>query len=416
MTIYKIDNFINYITELLCKKMLVSLFFCMILFSSSAVASGAEKLYDDTKDSIFTIFSINEENKEKSALGSGVAVKKDLVATNCHVALAGNFLIIEINNKDFLGRLFYYNQEKDICLIEIVGATLKPVNIRPSNSVKIGEEVFAIGNPEGRMKTISKGIISNKLKEDGIELLQTDASISHGSSGGGLFDINGNLIGITTKASKEGENIAFAIPTELILAIINPKEKANDKTDQIDSEKSNATSSNEVPAVTKNTKGKIYNALERIGYYGEDQIALMKWNSKCFIGITGRYQGKPTSLAIWFPHKSNGLFIFSRVVNAENAIKYFNWINETNNIKYQESKSFLYFDKKLYPLTISSVDNTKQPVYLFVLSSDITKELIELDYFLGQFYGYTQPEGMTTVKFGLTGFTEALGAYTKYCK
>ncbi len=389
---------------------------CIILFAHTANAqSAAESVYENVKDSIGTIFSINEENKKDSALGSGVAIAKDLVATNCHVALAGNFMFVDINGETLLGKLFYYNQKKDLCLLQINGMPLKPVIIRPSSSVKIGEDVFAIGNPEGQMKTISKGIISNKTKEDGIELLQTDASISHGSSGGGLFDVEGRLIGITTKTLKEGENIAFAIPTELILSVIDSKEKTSDTTSQIDSKNSNASSS-ETSATSKTTHTEEFNKLEHIGYYGEDEIALMKWNNKCFIGITGRYRDKPTSLAIWFPHKPDGLFIFSRVVNAEKATKYFNWVNEKENIQYPESKSFLYFDKKLYPLSIMVVDNVKQPVYLFVLSREITEELIELDDFLGQFYGYTQSGGMTTVKFGLTGFTEAFGAYSKYCK
>jgi serine protease Do len=377
----------------------------LVSFPFSAYASSAENIYDEVKDSIFTVYSIDEENKEKSALGSGVAVAKSLIATNCHVALAGSFLFVEVNQENHLGRLVYYNQKKDICFIEIVGSPLKPANIRPSKTVKIGEEVFAIGNPEGSMKSISSGIISNKIKDDGIEILQTDASISHGSSGGGLFDVNGNLIGITTWAHKTGENMSFALPTELILEVIGTKKSSYEPT-----KKETEKSSTEL-------KIEYYdNTLTRIGYYGDDEIALMKWNGRCIIGITGRYKDKPTSLALWFPHKPEGLFIFSRVVNAENAIRYFNWINEKENILYQESKSYLYFDKKLYPLPIMAVDNVKQPVYLFALSGDITEELIELDYFVGQFYGYTQAEGMTTIKFGLTGFTEAFGAYTKHCK
>lgn len=389
-------------------------FWLMLSIHAANAQSVAESVYENVKDSIGTIFSINEENEEEFALGSGVAIDKNLIATNCHVALAGNYLVVKINDETLLGRLFYYNQKKDLCLIQIAGSPLKGVPIRPSHSVKIGEDVFAIGNPEGRMKTISKGIISNKSFEDGVELLQTDASISHGSSGGGLFDINGNLIGITTKASAKGENIAFAIPTELILAVISSKEKTSSTTNQIDSKNLNAPS-RETTVISKISPTD-NNKLERIGYYGEDEIALMEWNKKCFIGITGRYRNKPTSLAIWFPHKPDGLFIFSRVVNAEDAIKYFNWVNEKENIQYPESKSFLYFDKKLYPLPIMVVENVKQPVYLFVLSGEITEELLELDYFVGQFYGYTHSEGMTTIKFGLTGFTEALGSYNKYCK
>jgi serine protease Do len=241
---------------------------CLIFFANAVNAqSAAEGVYENVKDSIGTIFSINEENKKDSALGSGVAITKDLIATNCHVALAGNFVFVDINGETLLGKLFYYNQKRDLCLIQINGMPLKLVTIRPSSSVKIGEDVFAIGNPEGQMKTISKGIISNKLKEDGIELLQTDASISSGSSGGGLFDVDGKLIGITTKTLKEGENIAFAIPTELILAVISSKENIDSTTTQVDSKNSSAFS-REPSAISKTTYAGEYNKLELIGYYG----------------------------------------------------------------------------------------------------------------------------------------------------
>ena len=142
----------------------------------------------------------------------------------------------------------------------------------------------------------------------------------------------------------------------------------------------------------------------------------MKWESICFISITGKYQGKTSSLAIWFPHKPNGLFIFSRVTHADDTLKYFRWVIEKENIKYEESKSYLFFDKHLFSLPIMTVDGTKQPVYIFTLTKDMTEDLIKLDGFLGQFYHHSQPNGMTTIKFGLNGFTEALGAFNKYCK
>lgn len=128
------------------------------------------------------------------------------------------------------------------------------------------------------------------------------------------------------------------------------------------------------------------------------------------------YRDKSTSLAIWFPSKPDGLFIFSRIENVEGAIIYSNTIRENDNVKYEESKSYLFFDEKLYPLPIMTINNIKQPVYFFVVTEPMTRALIELDYFTGNFYNHTQPNGMTSIKFGLSGFTEALGAYNKYCK
>jgi S1-C subfamily serine protease len=88
--------------------------------------------------------------------------------------------------------------------------------------VHIGEEVFTIGSPKGYEKSISRGIISNKIKFKDTSILQTDASISPGSSGGGLFDTKSHLIGITFLKNEAAgsEGIGFAIPAELIKGLV----------------------------------------------------------------------------------------------------------------------------------------------------------------------------------------------------
>ena len=193
-------------------------------------APSAESVYRNVSGSIYEIYSISMEDKNQWTYGSAVAIENSLLATNCHVALGGSFIIVKVNKKSYLGRLYYYRQKKDLCIIEVVGVKLNPVHIRASNTVNIGEEVFAIGNPLELNQSISQGIISNKINDNGTIILQTDASISHGSSGGGLFDKNGNLIGITTATHKENQGISFAIPTELILEILEPTNNSTPNT------------------------------------------------------------------------------------------------------------------------------------------------------------------------------------------
>jgi S1-C subfamily serine protease len=185
-------------------------------------APSAETVYQNVSGSIYEVYSDDMDNTNGWAYGSAVAIENTLLATNCHIALSGSFIMVKVNKKPYLGRLFYYNQKRDLCIVEVVGVKLKPVHIRHSDTVKIGEQVFAIGNPLELSQSISEGIISNKINDDGITILQTDASISHGSSGGGLFDKNSNLIGITTSFHKENPGITFAIPTELILEVLEP--------------------------------------------------------------------------------------------------------------------------------------------------------------------------------------------------
>jgi len=92
--------------------------------------------------------------------------------------------------------------------------TLRPVpGFRRYGSLTIGESVYSVGSPKGLENTLGQGIISGKRELSGLKLIQTTAQILKGSSGGGLFDRFGNLIGITTfkLADSEGLNFAIAI-------------------------------------------------------------------------------------------------------------------------------------------------------------------------------------------------------------
>jgi serine protease Do len=175
------------------------------------------------------IFDIKNHNyKNPVEYGSAVAIAKDILATNCHVALKGDEQLIKINTKLVPSTLLYMDERQDLCLLKISEKILIPVKFRSANSVRIGEEVFTIGSPKGYERTISRGIISNKIKYKMTSILQTDAAISPGSSGGGLFDTKSHLVGITFLKNKgEGvEGIGFALPTELIVSIVNQLETA----------------------------------------------------------------------------------------------------------------------------------------------------------------------------------------------
>ena len=103
----------------------------------------------------------------------------------------------------------------DRCVIRSHGLALRPVaGVRRFDSLRIGEAVFAIGNPQLLDRTLSDGLLSGKRIRAEQRLLQTTAPISPGSSGGGLFDSRGNLIGITTSSLRNAQNINFAIPAE----------------------------------------------------------------------------------------------------------------------------------------------------------------------------------------------------------
>lgn len=90
-------------------------------------------------------------------------------------------------------------------------------------------------------------------------------------------------------------------------------------------------------------------------------------------------------------------------------------INQSKNTNYITSKSFIFFENELYPLSLSVINNVNYPAYIFAVDKDITESLVRSDNFLGQFYNYNHDSSMATITFGLDGFTEALAAYNKIC-
>jgi S1-C subfamily serine protease len=120
-----------------------------------------------------------------------------------------NFWIVE--------RTKAIDNQSDRCLVRVErskGALRAITGIRPFDELEVGEKVYSIGTPRGLEKTIADGIISGLLTRSNPHLIQTTAPISPGSSGGGLFDAYGNLIGITTLSLKESQNINFAIAAD----------------------------------------------------------------------------------------------------------------------------------------------------------------------------------------------------------
>jgi len=101
----------------------------------------------------------------------------------------------------------------DRCVLEADGPDLEPVaGVRPFSDLAVGERVFAIGAPRALERTLTEGLVSGLRTGPGRNMIQTSAPLSPGSSGGGLFDERGNLLGITTLASLPGsQNLNFAI-------------------------------------------------------------------------------------------------------------------------------------------------------------------------------------------------------------
>jgi Trypsin-like peptidase domain len=186
------------------------LFFIIISIANfSAFALEGEKVYELTSKSIVVI-------KVEGGLGSGVLITKTLIATNCHVVKASKSINIEFFNERSAGCIIARNDQNDICVVELEKPLPNAIPVggfRAWNSLKQGETVYTLGAPKSFKYTFSAGIISQKREHLGGKVIQFDASISPGNSGGGLFDRDGKLIGLPSFAidvSKNAQNLNFA--------------------------------------------------------------------------------------------------------------------------------------------------------------------------------------------------------------
>lgn len=168
-------------------------------------------------------------------LGSGVIFSSNgYIITNWHVAgekYSSCYITLE-NGGTYNGNVVWSDADLDLAIVKINTAGLKTINIGDSEELKLGEEVWAIGNPVGIefQRTITKGIISGlnrtiKIEDENTktymeDLIQTDASINTGNSGGALINKKGELIGINTVKITSAEGIGFAVPISIIKPIL----------------------------------------------------------------------------------------------------------------------------------------------------------------------------------------------------
>lgn len=161
------------------------------------------------------------QGRVESGAGSGVIMTEDgYIMTNAHVVAGASYITVTIDEKDYPATLIGEDGESDIAVLKIDAKNLIPAVMGDSDTLGVGESVVAVGNPLGELGgTVTEGIISalnrNVLVEDHtMTLIQTSASVSPGNSGGGLFNMQGELIGIVNakSSSDHAEGLGFAIP------------------------------------------------------------------------------------------------------------------------------------------------------------------------------------------------------------
>ena len=180
-------------------------------------------------EDMFKEFGTPQERKS-SALGSGFIIdEKGIVVTNNHVIQDAEDIIVRVNgDQEYKAKVLGADPLMDIAVLQLeTDVKFTPVSFGDSDSARIGDWVIAIGNPFGLGGTVTAGIISARNRSIGLsryeDFIQTDASINSGNSGGPLFDMKGNVIGINTAIlGRNGSiGIGFSIPSNSAKIVIN---------------------------------------------------------------------------------------------------------------------------------------------------------------------------------------------------
>lgn len=168
---------------------------------------------------------VADKDKKVFKTGSGFIITQDgLAVTNHHVVVDGKYIEARLpDGKQYpVAHVVNYDAARDLAVVQLNTKTPLPViTMGNSSDVVLGEQAVAIGSPEGMEHTISDGLISAwRDYGKGFKMIQISVPISHGSSGGPLFNMHGEVIGVTSAGLKEGQNLNFAIPINIVKEVL----------------------------------------------------------------------------------------------------------------------------------------------------------------------------------------------------
>jgi len=209
------------------EKIFIALLMLGSIFATPTRSSALtpEEIFDTVKDSIVVVKTFDSQMKPLLQ-GSGVILSSDKIATNCHVLKGVWFCVVSQGRHSVYASRYAEDQNKDVCIMSVEGLGGRAINLGSANGLKVGNVVYAVGAPEGLELSLSTGIVS-QLRGGPPPIIQTTAAISHGSSGGGLFDKDGRLVGLTSSGFVDGQNLNFAIPVEWLA--IQPHHMTNEE-------------------------------------------------------------------------------------------------------------------------------------------------------------------------------------------
>ena len=178
-----------------------------------------------TEQVVYSQWSWYGQNQVESGAGSGVIISSDgYILTCAHVVSGASQITVTIGDTDYTATVVGKDDTSDVAVLKIEATGLTPATVGDSDSLSVGDSVLAVGNPLGQLGgTVTSGIVSalnrsvtirGTSSTNTMSLIQMDASVSPGNSGGGLFNMNGELIGLVNakSSSSDAEGLGFAIP------------------------------------------------------------------------------------------------------------------------------------------------------------------------------------------------------------
>ena len=189
------------------------LFLAVCMSSNYVYARSASEIFIQASKSVVIVNAYDEQSNLKNT-GSGVVVEQGEILTNCHILQGSTYYRITSGDKTNDSTLIYADKKNDLCLLIAPEVKNPVVKVGKASSLKVGSQVYAIGSPQGLELYLSEGLVSQLRGDKSVPLIQTTAPLSFGSSGGGLFDTMGKLVGIATFQIIDGQNLNFAMPIE----------------------------------------------------------------------------------------------------------------------------------------------------------------------------------------------------------
>jgi serine protease Do len=189
-------------------------------FADSPATTTPEKVFSQVSPRVWMV-KADSSSAHGSLIGSAVLIAPSQFITACHVVDKTEKIVLSNGSQSIHVDQVLHDPDRsrDLCLLRVPDPIpVTPIVIAPVSTLRVGQQVFAISSPRGLELSLTDGLISALRAEPGSELpiIQSSTPVSAGSSGGGLFDAEGRLIGVIKSVANQTENFAFSYPAEWV--------------------------------------------------------------------------------------------------------------------------------------------------------------------------------------------------------